>query len=277
MTGCGALARKGAPASRGFNEKVRASQRRRRVCFRKRERRAHRSGHQEKFPGRRHACALRDGIEGVAFDFAADLPIDHRRSKNCRTTLRRQKHDPLAGARVERVGFADQPRDERTKPFVEVGFGEPCVRVDAGFPQPLSGQIDSPETRILADVAGDVGELHRDPEIAGAGERLRRSHAHHQRHHHADCACDARRVVEKVLDRFVASAFGVPGKPFEQRLGNGGGNGAPAHEIGHGAIGRIWLRAPPFAAQPRRSRNRSSASFEPPLRSIASSDRRQKA
>ena len=201
-----------------------------------------------KFPRRRHARASRDGVEGVAFDLAADLLIDQRRGENRRTTIRRQKRNPGAGARVERVRLLEQPRDDRAKPFVETGFGEPRVRVDSRFPQPLPWQIDSAETRILADIAGDVGELHRDPKIAGAGERLRRSHVHDQRHHHADRAGDARCIVEEFVDRFVASAFRIPGKPLEQGLGQGGGNGASAHEIGHCAIRRVRLGTPPRGA-----------------------------
>ena len=182
------------------------------------------------------------------FDLAADLLINQRRSENGGATIRRQKRNPRTGARIECVRLADQPRDNRAKPFVEVGFGEPCVRVDSRFPQPLSGQIDSAETRILADIAGDVGELHRDPKVAGAGERLRRSHVHDERHHHADRAGDPRRIVEEFIDRFVVSSFCIPGKPLKQGLGQSGGNGASAHEIGHCAIRCVWLRAPPRGA-----------------------------
>ena len=75
-----------------------------------------------------------------------------------------------------------------------------------------------------------------------------RSHVHDERHHHADRARDAGRIVEEFVDRFVASAFRIPGKSFEQGLGQRGGNGAPAHEVGHCAIRGVWLRAPPRGA-----------------------------
>ena len=199
-------------ASRGFNEKVCASKLRRRPDSFQTARTDPRiaRAYQKKFSGSRwntRARRVKGVREGVAFDFAADLLIDQRRGKNRRTTIRRQKRNPGAGAGVERVRLLEQPRDDRAKPFVEVGFGEPCLRVDSRFPQPLSGQIDPTETRILADIARNVGELHRDPKVAGAGERLRRPHVHDERHHHADGACDARSIVEEFADRLVASAL----------------------------------------------------------------------
>ncbi len=77
---------------------------------------------------------------------------------------------------------------------------------------------------ILADIAGDVGELHGGAEIAGAGERIRGARAHDQRHHGPDRARDPGRRSRaarpgprsavpprprRTLDQGVGQRFGI--------------------------------------------------------------------
>ena len=61
-------------------------------------------------------------------------------------------------------------------------------------------QIEPAGARVLADVAGDVGELHRNAEIARARHHLRRTRAHQQRHHGADGAGDARGIGGQIAE-----------------------------------------------------------------------------
>ena len=46
------------------------------------------------------------------------------------------------------------------------------ARRNVGLDQPVDGQITAPDRIVLADVAGDIGELERDSEIGGAVERV---------------------------------------------------------------------------------------------------------
>ena len=73
-------------------------------------------------------------------------------------------------------------------------LGQPRIRIDAGVAQPRQRQIEPAGARILADVAGDIGQLHGDAEIAGPRHDFRRALPHHQRHHGADRAGDARGI-----------------------------------------------------------------------------------
>ena len=52
---------------------------------------------------------------------------------------------------------------------------QPGVGVDAGLAQPGARQVQAAVARVLADVAGDVGQLHRHAQLAGAGQRARRA------------------------------------------------------------------------------------------------------
>jgi hypothetical protein len=52
--------------------------------------------------------------------------------------------------------------------------------------KPVERQVDAATAGVLADIAGDVGQLHRKSEIGSAGEHRAVADAHDQRHHHAD-------------------------------------------------------------------------------------------
>ena len=60
---------------------------------------------------------------------------------------------------------------------------------------------------------------HGDAEIARPRHNRRIAPPHQQRHHGTDGPGDAHRIVQQIIQRLIAAAFGVPGQSFEQRLG----------------------------------------------------------
>ena len=60
---------------------------------------------------------------------------------------------------------------------------------------------------------------------------------HHQRHHRADGAGDARGIGVQLRQRLVATALGVPRQPFEQRLRQLARNRETRDHVGESAIG----------------------------------------
>ena len=167
---------------------------------------------------------------------------------------------PPPRARVERVGLAqaagdhasDAPASRRARASHASG-SMPASRSQC------ERQIEPAGARVLADVARDVGELHRDAEIAGARHQRRRvAHAHQQRHHRADRAGDARGIVVQLRKRLVAAAFRIPGEAFEQRFGQRARNGVTRARLGEGAIGRRRQR--PAVVGARRAARAGAAS-----------------
>jgi len=108
---------------------------------------------------------------------------------------------------VEEVGVAEQASRHRAVANVVAGRGKPLVRVEAGLYEPGAGQVEPSHARVLADVAGDVGQLHRDAEVAGAGDGAGVAHAHDQGRQHVD----AGGVVSWLGQRRVLAAAHVLG------------------------------------------------------------------
>ena len=52
------------------------------------------------------------------------------------------------------------------------GLREEVIGVDARLRQPVERQVEPAVARILAHVAGDVGELHGDAQVAGARDGI---------------------------------------------------------------------------------------------------------
>ena len=67
-------------------------------------------------------------------------------------------------------------------------------------------KIDPAGAGILDDVAGDIGQLERKSEVAGAIKRRLVPDAHDHRHHHPDNAGDVVAVIQRVRDRRVVTA-----------------------------------------------------------------------
>ena len=141
-----------------------------------------------------------------------------------------------------------------------------------------SGRYKPAVSRILADVARDIRQLHGDAEIAGAGEQRGIAHAHHHRHHGADRAGHAHRVVLELRQVLVAATFRIPFEALEQRLGKRLGNAqsAPPHRRMRDPrrSSRGVARVDPVEA---RMQTRRAPSARSPPRSMASSAIRQKA
>ena len=137
------------------------------------------------------------------------------------------------------LSLGDESIDESSEPGIKIGALQPLVRVDVRVTQPAQRQINAPHARILAHIARNVRQLHADPEIRSACERVRRPHAHEQRHHDADRARHARRVGAQVGEVLVAAPLGIPGETLEQSSRNIDRNVKASHHVGESAIRRI--------------------------------------
>jgi hypothetical protein len=69
-----------------------------------------------------------------------------------------------------------------------------------GFRKPRVGQVDASGLGVLQHVAGDVGQLERQPQVAGAIQRRLVPDAHDPGHHHADDAGHMVAVGQQVFE-----------------------------------------------------------------------------
>ena len=89
-----------------------------------------------------------------------------------------ERGDAGVGAAVERLGRAEQAADDGGKRGGGFRAREERVGRDAGAAHPGEREIEAAGAGVFADVAGDVGELHGNTEVAGAGKRGRVADAH---------------------------------------------------------------------------------------------------
>ncbi len=171
-----------------------------------------------------------------------DRGVDEAGGADAGPAGERQAGDPRIGAPVERVRLRQQPRDNGGEPLVENGRGEPGIRVDPLRAHPGAGQVEPARPGILPHVAGDVGELHGNAEVAGPGQHLRPPLAHQQRHHGADGAGDPGRIGGQAAEILVEPPLAVPGEAFQQCLWKGTGDAVLRHHGGQGPIGRMRRR-----------------------------------
>ena len=138
---------------------------------------------------------------------------------------------------IKVVGGLEQSLDHTGDPFIEDRRTQPCLGIDACFAQPLQRQIEPPFAGIFADIAGNVGELHRDAELAGARQCISRSGVHDQRHHCPHGTGHPRAIGLHIGERFVAASFGIPEKAFEQTVEQFARDTVSTHYRQQGAIG----------------------------------------
>jgi hypothetical protein len=103
--------------------------------------------------------------------------------------------------------------------------------------QPVGGQVEPACARILAHVAGDIRQLHRHAEVTGARQRVGVTHLHQDAHHRPHGGGDARGIGPQIREAGIAPFHPVPGKPFQQRLGQVAGHVVGLDQIGHRAVG----------------------------------------
>ena len=209
----------------GFDQGACASERGNRFLGDQERRGRRRAGEELRLAQGRDASPLRYGIMGAALDFDAYLRIDQGGGENSRAACWRQGGDSALRPDIQGPGGRDNPGDYGPNALIRLRRRHEHRGVDTGLTQPLSRQIDPAKPRVLADVAGDVRQLHCDPELAGASKRLRRTDAHQQGHHDPDRSSDAHSVLGQRIERFIDTPFGVPCEPFEQRFGDGARNG----------------------------------------------------
>ncbi len=142
------------------------------------------------------------------------------------------------GAAIAGLGLCEQPPNDTGEPRRRARRGEEGVGQDRLLLQPVEREIEPAGAGVLADVAGDVAELHGDPEVHRAGEGLLVASAHEQRHHETDRARDPDGIGFERLDRAVAAAVGIPGEALHQCVRDGTWDGVVGHDGGEGAVGR---------------------------------------
>ena len=119
------------------------------------------------------------------------------------------------------------------------GVALPGLGVDPRLPHPVQRQVDAAIAGILANVAGDVGELHGNAEITGAGEARAVAHAHQQRHHRAHRAGHAGAIGMQRIERVIAPLLRIPFKTLDQCAGQFLGHFIFGDDGGKGAVGRM--------------------------------------
>ncbi len=170
-------------------------------------------------------------------DLTPDLAVDQAGVADGRPAPRWKLGDPGFGAAVEPVGLGQQPRDEVGECRARPGIGQEGVGVEPGGPHPVERQVEPAHAGILADVAGDVRELHRGPEVAGPGQGLGCAHAHDQRHHRADGTGDPRGVVVKRVEIGIMPSLGIPGQTLDEGAGQRLRDGEVVDDLREGPVG----------------------------------------
>ena len=95
------------------------------------------------------------------------------------------------------------------------GVFQPRLRVQTFFAYPVQRQVNPAVAGVFAHIAGDVGELHRNAQLAGPRQRAAGPRAHDPGHHRAHGAGHAGAVAVQRFHAVVAGAFGVPAKTVE--------------------------------------------------------------
>ncbi len=93
---------------------------------------------------------------------------------------------------------------------------------NVGLREPFGRQVAAARRIVLAQVAGDIGKLERETEIARAVERIvvLGRHAHDPRHHHPDGAGDVEAVAHEVGFAARPPAFGVEREAVDHVAGH---------------------------------------------------------
>lgn len=152
----------------------------------------------------------------------------------------------MAGAFLMNGGHVGQPAGQDGKAWTGPGFHVLAGR-NVHFDEPFFRQIAAIGGLIFADVAGDIGKLEGQAQIAGAVERrlITRIDAHQDRHHATHRARDMIAIAQHV--RFAAGApfAGVQGEAFDQVMGVALRNRAFPHDQAEAVEGRIARRLAP--------------------------------
>ncbi len=121
--------------------------------------------------GRADGHASGEDVVVGALDLVEDAAVERHRGSQTGPRGRIDKRDALDRPRVDRASPGDLVGEQRPDRIVDDAAVEPGP-VDAVPAQRLLGQIDAAPVEILGDIAQEVGELKRDPELAGALTRL---------------------------------------------------------------------------------------------------------
>ena len=82
--------------------------------------------------------------------------------------------------------------------------------------QPFGRQVKSAHLGVLDHVAGDIGELKRQPKVRSAAQGGDITHAHDLSHHHADHPRDVIGIEQGVLKRSISAPFHVHAEALQQ-------------------------------------------------------------
>ena len=143
---------------------------------------------------------------------------------------------------VEPVGTLEQSFDDPTNTVCVRWVCKHLGGIHTLRSQLVERQIDSTKPSVLANVAGNIGQLHCSAKICGARECLRIPDTHKHRHHDADSACDPSAVVINVFYGVIYFAVSIPGKTLEEGVQQCPWHMVSVYDLSQYSIGRLVLR-----------------------------------
>ena len=136
-----------------------------------------------------------DAVKSVVPHRPTDAGIDVPRAENARTAIQRQHGDAGLGADIQPFGLGQQAAGQARDPRIGRRVGQKAGRLQAFVPQPVTRQVQPPCPRIFAHIARDIGQLHRQTQVAGAGQRIGIAHLHQHAHHRPYRSGNAGRII----------------------------------------------------------------------------------
>src|SRR5688572_14151808 len=132
---------------------------------------AHRDPH---LAQRRQCDALVQHAEAVDLDLAQQRAVDlrHRQARSLRAPVGRgQERDGLVVGAMRTLGLELHQRAETLAVAPGCLALEQLLRLDVEALELIHRQVDATATRVVTDVADDVGQLHRQAELVRVVER----------------------------------------------------------------------------------------------------------
>ena len=145
----------------------------------------------------------------------------------------------LFTAGVVPVGGVEQPAQRRCHPRPDRRRGVDQL-TGLQFTHQAGGQIAPAHQGVVAHVATNVGQLHRDAQVDGVWQRCGRAHVQRGRHHQAHGAGDLIAVVQQRVDVGHAHVLQVAGHAADQFQRDGRVDFADLHQLQHVGGGFVW-------------------------------------
>jgi len=161
---------------------------------------------------------LVDRVHAAAAKLVADFGINQIGRHDGRATVARQMGDASGGLLVQTVSLLQHPFNHALQRRRACGRQQPSVWVYAFIAQPLQGQIHAANACVFADIACDIGQLHRHAQLASAGQCHGLLWTHEPTHHGADAAGHAGGIAVQIFHGFVSAFVAIPSEAIQQRI-----------------------------------------------------------